>query len=453
MTLFSRLKLSTIALSGMLITGCFDGGSKGVIKHEIESPAIDHGQDHDHTVESKGRLVLLNQDKSEAHVFDLDQRKILESFTLSTSSVALQTSAGGRYALLSDRQNDVVSFIDGGLWQENHDDHQHSYAQTPAFSDFELHGFAPTHITYSDENTIVFNDGNAATGANASIQIIDDTSIANRRIKATLNFEINMHGVAKLQQNTLFATVRRGDDESTSNAKILPDQIGVYELHEDHFHFDSVLDITCPDLHGAAQNHEAVAFACRDGVVITHSHDGHFESDKITNIEAIADLRIGTLFGHHGSNTFLGTASNRATGEVNILTITPDESEMALLDWQPVSNAQPISYAFNVDGTQFLILDNQGYLTVVDAHQHDGHAHWTFKQRIDVSKADISTLSEDQRFGLVVSKRENTAYVTDSAASTILVVNITTGEIEDTIALTFTPSSMTWLGIPEGDQH
>ncbi|CCQ12479.1 hypothetical protein PALB_34180 [Pseudoalteromonas luteoviolacea B = ATCC 29581] len=447
----SRFPLNclSVALSGLLITGCGDLESTVVEKTPITQPDQNTGKDHNHgdEIESKGRLIVLAADQSEAHVYSLDENSLLESFTLSSNSLRLTASAGARYALLADRNNDKVSFIDGGLWQEDHGDHLHPYKQAPSQLGFELTGSAPTHISHSGEKTVIFYDGNADTGTYAAVELVDDASIANNKVKARLDFDMNMHGVAKAHGEYVFVSLRRSDELSTSNAKILPDQIAVYHAHDDHFDEEGILALTCPDLHGAAQNTEYVSFGCRDGVLLAHIHDGHIDAKKTVNSSEIAGLRIGSLYGHDDANTFFGVARDRATGSVHLLAINPRENEMAKVDWQPIEGATPVAYEFSLDGGHFMLLDNRGYLTVLEPHTHDGHVHWEFKQRIDITNKDVNTLGEGEMFTMAKSKQDNHVYIADPLSKHVLTLDIQSGELLGDIELPFAPNSIAWLGI------
>jgi hypothetical protein len=69
-------------------------------------------------------------------------------------------------------------------------------------------------------------------------------------------------------------------------------------MHGDEFELEQVLDVACPDLHGATQNHDFVVFDCGDGVLVAHEHDGSFDAIKIENIEALEGVRIVSLYGY-----------------------------------------------------------------------------------------------------------------------------------------------------------
>ena len=212
-----------------------------------------------------------------------------------------------------------------------------------------------------------------------------------------------------------------------------------------------MIDMACPDLHGAAQNHEFLAFGFSDGVMVIHDHDGEFEAHKIPNIEAINKVRIGTIYGHENSELLVGIASTHGSGAATVLTITPEENEMELLDWQGLENANPVSYSFTYDGAHFVILDDQGYVTILAVEQHEGHTHLEFENRLSVTELDVATMPEGTSFGMAVSKNDNHIYVSDPMSQHILQIDIETMSIEGDMELDFIPAAIVWLGIAAED--
>ena len=78
----------------------------------------------------------------------------------------------------------------------------------------------------------------------ASVEVLTDNDITNAT--ATLpgiSYDINMHGVAEPRGEHLLATLRRDDAQSTSNAKILPDQVGVYHFHDGEYELEQMKDV------------------------------------------------------------------------------------------------------------------------------------------------------------------------------------------------------------------
>ncbi|OKY25590.1 5-methyltetrahydrofolate--homocysteine methyltransferase [Thalassotalea sp. PP2-459] len=458
MTNSFKLNLLALTISSLVLSGCGDAETNIVEKEPI-AVEDDHDDDHDHgdgyTIESMGRLAVLSAESAEAAIFDLDDNTLLESFALTFDSNSLTTSAGYRYAVIVNRNDDSIGFIDSGLWREDHGAHLHDYEQAPEMSDYTLMGSRPTHVVNHDGQMAVFYDGDANIGTSAAVQVLTDIDINNETSELPgIEYSINMHGVAEPRGEHLLSTIRRDDTDSTSNAKVLPDQVGVYHFHDGEYELEQTLDITCPDLHGAAQNHEFVAFGCGDGVLVAHEHNDEYEAEKIANINELNGLRIGTIYGHEASETFVGIASAHGGGQAILVTLNPEDNEMETIDWQPMPDASPVAYAFAFEGEHFLILDNQGYLTVLTQHSHDGHMEWEFEGRIDISEQDVSTMPDGMSFSMTVAQNAHYAYISDPIAQHILQVHIEDMEIEGDIELNFAPAKISWLGIAEeGEEH
>lgn len=461
MTKLFKLKLIALAISSTLITACGDAETNIVEKDPIEVPddGHDHGDGDDHgdeyTIDSLGRLAVLASNSNTASFFDLDDSELLETFTLNNDSNTLSSSPDFRYAVIASRAQDYLGFIDGGLWREDHGAHLHDYEQSPAFSNYELtSGSRPTHFVKHDGKLAVFYDGDAASGTTASVEVLTDNDITNAT--ATLpgiSYDINMHGVAEPRGGHLLATIRRDDAESTSIAKILPDQVGVYHFHDGEYELEQTLELTCPDLHGAAQNHDYVAFGCSDGVLLAHQHDDEYHAEKVVNIDAVGDLRIGSIYGHEGSETFIGVASGHGGGPAVIVSINPAKAEMEEFEWQLADGASAVSYSFSANGEHFLVLDSLGFLNVLEAHAHDDHIHWELAGQVDITQEDVTTMPEGMKFSMTVAQNGHFAYVADPIAQHVVQVHLEDLEIEGELELTFPPAAITWLGIAQEEEH
>ena len=459
MTKLFKLKLIALAVSSTLITACGDAETNIVEKDFIAVVDDEHESDDEHddgyTISSFGRLAVLAGDSNEASFFDLDDNALLDTFILNNDSNTLSASPDFRYAVIANRTQDYLGFIDGGMWREDHGAHLHDYEQSPVFSSYELtSGSRPTHLITHDGQLAIFYDGDADSGASASVEVLTDNDITNATATLTgINYDINMHGVAEPRGEHLLSTIRRDDASSTSNAKVLPDQVGVYHLHDGNYELEQTLEVTCPDLHGAAQNHDYVVFGCGDGVLIAHQQGDEYEAEKIANIVAVGDLRIGSIYGHEDSESFIGIASGHGGGEAVIVTIKPATAEMEEVEWQLADGASAVSYSFSAHGEHFLILDSLGFLNVFSAHDHDGEMHWELEGQVDITQANVTTMPEGMSFSMTVAQNGQFAYVADPIAQHVVQVHLEDLEIENELELTFAPSAITWLGIAQEEEE
>lgn len=442
---------------GIGAIGCEKAETNIVEKASIVESNNDH--DHDHDLDQNhvdhGRLVVVNNTTPEAAVYNLEDKAFLDAFSLPTSLSSIYASGDHRYAVLVDRDGDFVGFLDGGVWQEVHVDHLDDYEESPVLLDYTLSGVRPTHVINHEGQLAIFFDGDAATSSPASVSVITDADIGTQNpAPLSMEYNVNMHGVAEPRGEHLIASWRRDDAETTSTNPILPDQIAVYHLHDGEYEQEQILAENCPDLHGAAQNETYVAFGCSDGVLLVQEHEGVFEAHKIVNPDSLAEgLRVGSIYGHENSDQFIGLASAHGGADVQWLSIDPTEGEIALIDWQPMENARVVDRGFSFEAEQFLILDNQGYLTALEPHEHDGHIHWEFGDRLDITDADVADMPEEMNFTLAFAQNGHTAYVADPIAQHIVMIDLDLMEKAGEIDLGFAPSAITWLGIGEIHDH
>jgi hypothetical protein len=445
------LAVLVAAVAILTSTGC--GNSKTTIVEKNSIPVGDDGHNHggDHSGEVVGRLLVVNPSAVQAHVYDLEDNDLLATISLDALPSAIYASGNYRFAAMIERNADRVGFIDGGLWQEPHDDHFDLVTNTPRLINYTLTGSRPTHYDPHEGQVAIFFDGDASTGSNASVQVFNDQTIAAADRPATINFALPAHGVAKPRGEHLLATVRRDDADSTSANKILPDQVGVFHQHDDSYELEQTLDGVCPNLHGAAQNETHVVFGCADGVLLATEGSDGYSAQKLFNPTTLADgARIGSLWGHEMINQFIGHAS---VGNVNQFFSIDPEGEIELIDWQPVAGAKPVARDFAFEAEQFVILDDQGYLTLIEPHQEGGRTHWEYGARLDFTDADVSQMPVGMKFSMTLAQNGHTAYIADPIAQHIVVVDLDTLEITAEIELDFAPAMITWLGIPEVHDH
>ena len=449
-----KLQTLVMAMSAVLVlTACGGSDTKIVEREPVITDGDDH-DDHDHgSGEADGRLFVLNSADFQAEVFDLHDNDLITSIALDALPNSVYASGAYRYAALIERNANKVSFIDGGLWQEAHGDHFDLYSSVPKLTNYSLNGSRPTHFVPHDGEVAIFYDGDAAADSNASVQVITDQLIAGAGIPAEINFDMPMHGVAEPRGEHLLSTIRRDDTDSTSNNFVLPDQVGVYHLHSGSYELEQTLDVNCPDLHGAAQNETHVIFGCSDGVLVAaEGENGDYSAQKLDNPDTLIDgARIGSIWGHEASEQFIGLASS---GDVSqFFVIDPVLGELELIDWEPLDNAKPVARGFAYEAEQFVILDNQGYLTQITSHQEGDYIHWEYSGRIEITGADLGEMPEGANFSMTFSQNGHTVYIADPISQHIVIVDLDSFDVTGEIELDYVPSMITWLGIAEDHDH
>lgn len=227
-------RLISLAVSAtLLFTGC--GDAQTTINQKASIPIDDDHTPSGQTGTDTGRLLMINTVTTQAQVYDIHEGELLATIPLDALPSAVYATAGHRYAALIERNADKVGFIDGGLWQEPHDDHFDVFTATPTLSNFSLSGARPTHFVPHDGQVAVFLDGDGATGANAGVQVFDDHTIEDAAMPLTVGFSMPQHGVAEPRGTHLLASIRRDDAQSTfgechftgSSRRLSPSQRGL----------------------------------------------------------------------------------------------------------------------------------------------------------------------------------------------------------------------------------
>lgn len=426
-----KLSIVAIVISSLLLSAC--GGSD----NKTETPP----EDDKDAVSTVGRLAISTKDANQVSLFELSDYSLLETFSLTHTPSALAASPSLRFALAVQRSSDKVEFIDGGLYQEDHVDHLHDYQRAPALVSFTLTNSRPTHITATNSQLAVFFDGDSASGVAAEVAVLTEKNIAtDDNTYPTLSYNTHMHGAAQARGEFLLSTQRDANSEST-----LPTSVALYHQHSDHFDEQLVFAEPCPALHGSAQNADYVGFGCADGVLLIQQINETFSASKLSNsADFSGTMRIGTLVGHQSAAHFVGF-----TG-ANMFAIAPQHNTMTRIDWQAGEGASLVGYGFADKGDKFVLLDNQGFLTIFNYHGDNAtntQSAFELAVKLPVNTQDMSQLPAGSRFELAISASDDKVYITNPIDNSLLTVDVKDGAVVNTKMLDFTPHKMVWLGV------
>ncbi|RVU31886.1 hypothetical protein EOE67_19835 [Rheinheimera riviphila] len=381
---------------------------------------------HEHPkVENAGRLVLSTVGSNSVYIYDIKDKKQIGSFDAQLPTHSIYASPDRRYALLFQRVDNQVRFIDGGLWQEDHGDHLHDYQQNPLLSAFIVKGPAPTHYEVHARQAAIFFDGVASPLQPSSVSVLTDASITQAKVSASLQLPLNMHGTAEPRGTHLLTTFRPADASNT-----LPTQVEWYQQNGDSFTLKERFSEQCPGLHGSYSVKDYSLFGCTDGVLVVQQKAGEFSAVKLPNPVGMTG-RIGTITGHKTLTQTIGFAGQ------DMYLIDPVALTMTKLDWRQGSTATRTAYAFSGDGDYLAQLDNSGKLVVQDVAA--GYA----------IKATLQLLTGFETANppvIAVNNQNDEIYVTDPTQKQLHRVDLKT-MASSILPLEFTPAKMTWLGI------
>lgn len=419
---FKKRALACAAVS-VLLSGC-DGSS---------SSSGDTGH-LDSDVETEGRLVVFDQDSSAIKVLDLDTEEVLSMHPLSGDAPSLYASPDKRYAVIIQRSDDVVSFLDSGLYTEDHGDHLHDYAEDPALLSFSLNGSQPTHYMPHEDHAAIFFDGQE--GVTSSVMLLSDASIGAGDIVGELSLSNNMHGAAKLIDEQFFTTYR---DPSITDTT-LPAAVDRYSFSDGALTFEHRYSEPCPRLHGSAATDSFITFGCSDGVLTIDLTQTDYPATKLNNPESLLEGgRIGSLYAHPDVDDFVGVAGDQFF-VINMSNPSDPYQELSLPD-----GVSRIAQGFSTHAEIFYILGDDGNLYLFNVG-----ADWSASDPVKIMDA---LTDDDVTPAITVSQVEDVLFILHSSGQQVLEVESQTGEILRTINLDFTASRLAWLGLSEGDAH
>ncbi|KKW68859.1 hypothetical protein AAV94_02705 [Lampropedia cohaerens] len=416
------------------LAACGGGSSDVDIVQPPPATDDDHGHDHDHEPVA-GRLVVAQAGVAQVHVLDLEHARLLQSFNVDDVPSAVHASPDHRYALLVQRTRNQVQFVDGGLWQEDHGDHQHPYAENPTLLASRLTGPAPTHYVAHAREAAVFFDGDAQSGENAAIALVSDASIDAGQaglVLAEQRLDTAHHGLAVPRGDHLLASWRAPD------ARGLPDRVALYHRHGDHFHLEKTFDeALCPGLHGGGTSIHYTVFGCSDGVLIVREEPGVFTASKLPNPPGLSgSARIGSIIGSTHDERFVGLA-----GPDQLFEINPAAGTVLPIGWSDSQPATIRAQAMDAAGEHLLVLDALGTLRILDTHD------WRAKV---VIPSAIAAMPQEAPFpAIAISAAEDRAWLSDPQANRLCTLDLAVAELHCDIPLNFSPTGLVWLGIAE----
>lgn len=341
-----QYKLGIAIISAALISGC--GSSNNTEEHT------------DTHIETDGRLAVFDVDTQALKIIDLEDGSVIDSFVLDgTSTPRLYSLPGHRYMAAIQRDDNLVSFIDSGLYTEDHGDHLHDYKEDPSLLNFMLTNVKPTHFEAGEDNAIIFNDGSDASVS--SVSIFSAASIEDNETLLEVNRETNMHGAAKLIDSHLFVTHRDASITDTT----LPAEVDRYSVNEGVATFEERYDAQCAGLHGAGYNHETLIFGCSDGILAIDLLDDDYPATKFGSPESIEEgSRIGSVYAHHDVEALVTKAGSQL-----FATVVEDGAvtyEALILD----EGVSALSQNFTPNGELFWVVGDNAKLYLWDMEEN-----------------------------------------------------------------------------------
>ena len=390
---------SVLAASALLLTACSTPAASTDGADAASGTSIDAAQSRVTLTYDGGIYVL------DGTSLELESDIPLEGFN------RLNPSGDGRHALVTTAEGFQV--LDAGTWTDDAGDH---YTAEPALTDLVFEADTAGHVVRHGEKTVLFADG---TG-DISIYNTGDLLTATDELPQMelVKSEEAHHGVAiELEDGTLLSTL--GTPDARTGIRVLDaDRAEIARSEE------------CPSVHGeGAAANEVAVFGCSDGVLV-------YDAGTITKIEAEDE------YGRTG-NVYVSETSTIAVGDYNS---DPDAegydlTELLLIDTVAKTSTvldlpEGVGYTWRDvargPNDEAVLLGNDGQLHLIDVTTGDITATYPV---IEAWEPPIEW--QDAHPALTVLG--DTAYVTDTATSSVHAVDLATGEITATAELDAAP--------------
>lgn len=415
----SRHALTGIALATTLVLAACGGGSDGDDAHD------------DASIDTAGRLAIAEAASPSLRIHDLDSGRTESSFMLANAPSALYASPGGRYALAFQRPQDSVQIVDGGIWQEDHGDHDHDYKASPQLLALRLNGPQPTHYDDRAGQAAVFMDGRAAAAQNASALLVTDASIASSQVLATLPLAAPMHGFAEPNGEHLVVSALAAGATS-------PTQVEVYRRQGSAYGLVQRLDALCPGMHGSYTQGTTTVAGCSDGaLLVAPNAAGGWSGTRVSTPSGVS-----TIAGHPKLARFVGIGNSGTPSTTRFYDIDPathTATPIAIAGW--TEGRLRRAHGFDRQGQNLFVLDDLGTLYVLQP----GANGWTTRTTMAGAVPSMPTAAPFP--ALAANGARDEVYLSDPMGRQMLVVDSAQAQIKQRVALGFSPSYLAWLGI------
>lgn len=404
---------------------------------------VETEEEHDHEeevrIDTAGRLATIEPGTTTLRIHDLDSGSVEASHVMQGVPSAVYASPQGRYAVVPQRTQDRVQFVDGGVWQEDHGDHLHDYKQASRAMPFVLAAARPTHYdNQAGVQAAFFMDGNGAATPvqNAGVRLFTDASIAAGNVVAALDLTTPMHGLAEPVGGKLLAGWSPGADT-------LPTKLALHARNGTAYTLVRELPTACNGMHGSFSSGSSTLVGCIDGMMLVR----HLTDTTVSDGQRLATaLRVGTIAGHPRlPDHFIGIATEgTAPAPVTTRFYAVDGEAATVSDFTPegwATGRLRRAHGFDRSGQRFFIVDDQGTLIVA---QRQGTG-WANLARVAGAIPTMPTAAPWP--AIAANGARDEVYITDPVARQVVVVDSLTGAVVKRRDLGYVPAGLAWLGI------
>ena len=296
------------------------------------------------------RRLVVSDTAPLARVFDAATGARVDSMGGLPSRITYLYTAKGRIAFAHFQTRNQISFIDGGVFEQNGRGVKQPPRLLGSFSDQ-----TPIHGNYNGDMVSVHFDGSG------NVRFWSEQAVANGNTQPVLTVRTgNAHhgaGVSAFDGTMVSATIQDPGNPALPNGVVVFNRQGQ----------EVARNTTCPGLHGLAANASGKLYGCADGALFVSTAGGTASFSKFTHA---TDTRfgVGTVWARDGQANFLvrmairGQPVSAATRALGVAAVSSRTMQPITLPGSEIDWTADIDYS----GRYALILGRLGNLHVVD---------------------------------------------------------------------------------------
>ena len=296
------------------------------------------------------RRLLVSDTAPFARIFDASSGQRVDSMGGLPSRITYLYTAKGRIAFAHFQTRHQISFIDGGVFEQNGRGVKQAPRLVGSFSDQ-----TPIHGNYNGDMVSVHFDGSG----NVRFWSEQGVAAGNTQPLLTVRTGNAHHGAGMSTLDGGFVSASIQDPANPA----LPNGVVVYNRQGQ----EVARNTTCPGLHGLAGNGSGKLYGCADGALLVTTAGTTVNFQKVTHA---SDPRfgVGSVWARDGQPNFLVRMSIRGQ-PVSPATRAIGVAQVASRTMLPITiPGNDIDWTADIEhsGRFALVLGRQGNLHVVD---------------------------------------------------------------------------------------
>ena len=401
---------------------------------ELPFPGGDHHEEDEHELELTGRLLVGDGETGSLSVIHLETGSVQQAaFDLGSRAGRIYPTPSGRFAIAVSSDTNAVNVIDGGMYLDEHGDHEDLIERDVSTLALDLSGDRPVHLYVGGEWAAIFYDGSGDIVLLSEHELEEEGAAYE---PVVLNAGPHHGATVPLEDNLFAVTIQHPDFAQNPEDYRLPIGAEIWDLEGNALYRAE----GCPDLHGDAGNGHMAVFGCTGGALMIEAHDGEYEHTFIAAPDGSPDdFRLTSVWGYPGLDHFFALGS-----AVGLYVVDPEAGAMEQFI-AASEDLRPIQVAISHDGELLVVVMSDGEVRLYEAHE------------LDLLAASSDALGDEIDPSFWARPHIATApgriFITDSAAGEVIALESHNLEEAGHWEVAGKPTKIAFVGVSSDEDH